>query len=128
MAFGVYLAYDVKRDRFVMDFQAADDAAAKEEFSSWYRTTTRLSRWEHRKLLRYNLWRIGEADSRNGPERKLPKPLLLMWDEEVRLSWSWFWMSDPPCNEEEDEWSRREFERLDALDAARLARRGNQAA
>lgn len=128
MKYGCYVGYDTKRDRFVMDFQAASDDVAKREFCNWYRAMVRPSRWEHRKLMRYSLCKLGYAEARVGPREYLPKPLVLMWDEEVRMSHSWFWMADPPANASEDAELEAEFDRLDGLDAARLARRGNQAA
>lgn len=130
MRYGVYCVYDMKRDRFVNEVQCASDDVAMREFESWYRTMVRPSRWETRKLGRYFLVKIAYADSRsrNGPEEKLPKPVVLMLDDDVRMSWSWFWMADPPANEAEDAELLADFERMDAVDAARLARRGNQAA
>lgn len=124
MRFGLYVNYDSKRDRFVQMFEAASDDAAKNEFCFWYRAVVRPSRWEKRKLLRYALFL--QAYVENRVTTWLDKPVFLMWDEDVRMSHSWFWMADPPANAVEDEALEAEFDRLNALDAARLARRDNQ--
>lgn len=126
MSFGVYVAYDSKRDRFELQFHAASDDAAKREFCSWFREFIRPSRWEKRKVGRFTLWKLGTAENMNGEVVKLPKPVILMFDDEVRMDWQWFWMSDPPACEADDEWLKAEFARLDGIDAERLARRGNQ--
>lgn len=121
-----FSAYDGNRDRIVMDFRAFSDELAREEFSAWYRGIVRSDRWERRILGRYVLFRFARVV--DGAEVKLPKPVVVMVDDDVRLSWSRFLLADPPEDDAAYEWLEREFERLDALDRERLARRGNQAA
>lgn len=123
--FGVYVAYDEKRDRFVLDFHAVSDEEAKREFVSWYRIMTRPSRWETRKLYRYHLFKLGTA-YRKDAEFLFKRPVHLMSDADVTLSWDVFVMSDPPATPEEAIACRAEFERVKALDDARIARKGNQ--
>lgn len=124
---GVYVGYDSKRDRYVLDFQAASDEAAKVEFGNWYRGLVTPSKWEHRVLLRYALFRIGSTDAQ-GAEVLLAKPVCILWDEDVRLSYMAMFHFDPPSTDAEMAELDAEFARLDALDAARIARRGNEAA
>lgn len=126
MSVGVYVAYDSKRDRFELQFRASSDEAAKREFCSFFREFIRPSRWEKRKLGRFSLFKLGHQEGPNDPVVKLPKPVCLMLDEDVRMDWQWFWMAEPPASEEDDKWLAAEYARLDALDAERIARRGNQ--
>lgn len=123
---GVYVVYDGNRDRFVLDFRAFSEEKAREEFCVFYRNIVRSDRWEGRTLGRYVLVQLGTVV--DGCEVKFPRQRFLMWDDEVRLSWERFLLADPPEDDAALDWLEREFERLDALDAARLARRGNQAA
>lgn len=69
-----------------------------------------------------------QADVVDGRPVFYERPVRLMDDDEVRLSYGYFRMCDPPNDEKEDAELEAEFDRLDGLDAARLARRGNQAA
>lgn len=121
-----YVVYDKKRKRHALEFDAFGDDVAKREFSSWYNIVVRPSRWEARKLGRYFLFRV--ADFEDGKPVFYERPLRLMDDDEVRLSYQYFRACDPPNDEADDREVEAEFDRLDALDAARLARRGNQAA
>lgn len=131
-----YVVYDFRRKRIAAHFAvyAADwksaDELAKREFSQWYRMIVRVSRWEHRKFFRYFLQREGvRAGGRNGEIELFPvKDSDVMEDIEVRMSYTWFRMADPPNNEAEEAELEAEFDRLDGLDAARLARIANQRA
>lgn len=119
--FGVY---DYNRDRFSYEFRCPSDEKGRDEFSYWYNVIVNPGRWEKRKLMRYFLVRFGSIV--DGAEVPLDRPLVLMHDVEVRLSYKYFWHCDPPGNDAEQDEIDREFARLDALDQARLARHGNR--
>lgn len=121
-----YVVYDLNRRRAALEFRAFSDAKACEEFASWYNRIVRPSRWATRKFGRYFLFR--EAVIVDGRSEFLEKPVRLMDDDEVRLSFDYFRMCDPPNGDEEEAQLERDFEALDVVDRERLARRGNQAA
>lgn len=121
-----YVIVDYNRKRYALEFDAFSDEQAKREFGSWYNLLIRPSRWETRKLGRYYLYRQSRQEASG--RVFLDKPVIVMEDEEVRLSYDYFRMCDPPATDEEQAELDRDFERLDAADRARLARRGNQAA
>lgn len=121
-----YVIYDYKRDRDVMEFDAFSDEVAKREFSGFYNERIGTARWEARKFGRYFLFK--HAKYVDGVRKWLGEPVMVMVDDEVRLSRQRWFMADPPSTPEEWEEDQREYDRLNGLDAARLARRGNQAA
>lgn len=121
-----YIVFDANRRRVSLEFDAFSDEKAREEFSSWYNRIVRPSRWEARKFGRYWLYRECRVVGRD--RQYLEKPVRLMCDDEVRLSYWMFRMSEPPNDDAEQAELDAEFERLDKLDRERLARRGNQAA
>lgn len=121
-----YVIWDHKRKRSAREFYAFTDDHARREFSAFYNEAVRPSRWEARSFGRYYLFRDGVR--RDGVLQCYERPYRLMDDDAVRLSYDHFRNCDPPANEAEEVELELEFDRLDGLDSARLARRGNQAA
>ena len=118
---GLYMVYDFKRDLELQRYEGVSPEVAKREFALFYREAVRD--WERRKFGRYYLFRIGAIV--DGLPVMAEKPSLVMEDDEVRLTFHKLFMGDPPNGEAEFAALEREFERLDALDAARLARKAN---
>lgn len=118
---GVYMVYDFKRDLELQRYEGVSPEVAMREFSLFYREAVRD--WERRKFGRYYLFKIGVV--LDGLPVLAEKPSLVMEDDEVRLTFHKLFMGDPPNGEAEYAALEREFERLDALDAARLARKAN---
>lgn len=121
-----YVVWDDYRKRYAYEFRAFSHEKAKEEFSVWYNRIVRPSRWATRKFGRYFLVWLSNVVDRM--DEFLEEPVFLMDDDEVRLSYWMFRMSDPPATDAEQEELDRDFEVLDAADRERLARRRNQAA
>lgn len=121
-----YFVWDTKRNRECFEFDAFSDEVAKREFSAFYNERIGTARWEARKFGRYVLFRGARYVDRR--RVLIEDPLLVMEDDEVRLSAHRWFHEDPPATDEEFEADQREFDRLNALDEARLARRRNQAA
>lgn len=121
--FGRFVTYDAKRHVFIQEFEAPDDASARSEFSYFYRAKIGGAHWEHRKFGRFLLLQVGELV--DGEPSSFPKPRVVMVDDEVRLDFDRFFLADPPPDaaSEAEVWA--EFNRLDALDAARLSRKAN---
>lgn len=121
-----YVVWDDNRKRYALEFRAFSDEKAVMEFCSWYNRLVRPSRWSERKFGRYFL--LWQSRIVRGMPEFLEKPVILMEDDEVRLSYELFRLSDPPATDAEQEALDRDFEALDAVDRERLARRGNRAA
>lgn len=117
----VYGIYDFDRDRFPVEFEALSRGKALEEFSTFYNSM--VPDWEHRTLGRYFLVRL--AVMRAGVFERVED--VVATDEEVRLSYIAFREADPPHDAASEAALDREYRRLTSLDAARLARRANQA-
>ena len=92
-----YVVWDDNRKRYALEFRAFSDEKAKEEFSSWYNRIVRPSRWATRKFGRYYLLKLCRVV--RGVEEFLAEPPILMEDDEVRLSYWLFRLSDPPCDD-----------------------------
>lgn len=121
-----YFVWDTKRNRECFEFDAFGDEVAKREFSGFYNERIGTARWETRKFGRYILFRVARYEG--GRRVLIDDPPVVMEDDEVRLSADRWFLADPPSTDAEFEEDQREFDRLDGLDAARLARRGNRAA
>lgn len=118
-----FVVFDVRRCRNAEEMLVASADDAKREFASWYQTLVKPDRWEGRKLGRYFLLSM-ETDAEG---RLLPvSRRFVACDEDVRLSYEYVRMTNPPHDDvserELDEW----FDRVDGADAARLAARGNR--
>lgn len=118
---GLYMVYDFKRDLELQRYEGVSPEVAKREFGMFYREAVRD--WERRKFGRYYLFQIGRVV--DGLPVMAEKPLLVMEDDEVRLTFNKLLLNDPPNGEAEYAELEREFDRLDAIDAARLARKAN---
>lgn len=121
--FARFVAYDGERDLFVHEFEAPDDASARAEFGHFYRQKVRGDRWETRTFGRYFLYHVGFLT--DGVPSSLEAPRLVMLDDEVRLDHRRFLFADPPHDEAAFQAAEAEFDRLDSLDAERLARKAN---
>lgn len=117
-----FYVLDVRRDRDCHWIEAASEDLAREEFSSWYNRVVRPDRWEKRKLGRY--WLMAERRDASGELLDF-KACFICNDEDVRLDADYFRMCDPPFDEANTLECEAEFSRLDGLDVARLAARGN---
>jgi len=120
---GRYVTYDLKRDVFIQEFEAFDDASACAEFSYFFRHRIGSDGWEHRSFGRYFLMHVGSL--LDGELSSFPQPRVVMLDDEVRLDFETYWLADPPCDEASERSCEAEFDRLNRLDAERLERKAN---
>lgn len=112
-----YVVLDSRTGMERLEMECLSDEVAIREFCVWYNILVRYDRWEHRRLGRYVLCEeLPELGSDGLPEWRAVFP-----DENVRLSWDYARMCDPPYDEAS--WDRlvSELERLDAIDVERLA-------
>jgi hypothetical protein len=121
--FGRFVTYDAKRHVFIQEFEAPDDESARSEFSYFYRAKVGGDGWEHRKFGRFVLLQVGLLV--DGVASSFDKPRVVMLDDEVRLDFYRFLLADPPQDDDGFVQAQAEFDRLDALDLARLARKSN---
>lgn len=119
----VYAIYDYEKDRFLREFHALHDDAAREEFELFYRVQVPPKKWRKRKLGRYVLLRCGDAVGWD--QKWYPKPVFLMDDGQVRASFQQWVMADPPRNDAEFAALSDLFAKVDAEDLAFIAKRGN---
>ncbi|AXH77936.1 MAG: hypothetical protein [Microviridae sp.] len=117
----LYEVYDIERDLVRHEFECLDDDSARKEFSAWFNMQMRgdVFDWETRPLAECFLVHVADV-SADGGIRFLSPSRPMMADWEVRLSFIAFRMNDPPTTESEAEACLAEFNRLDALDVARL--------
>lgn len=117
----IYAIYDFKRDLMMDDMLFSDEQSARDEFSARYNALTK--NWLKRAIDRYVLVRLGQRV--DGVEHPCEKPVLLMWDVEVKLDYERFFAADPPFDEASEAAIEAEYDRLCSVDAERLARRRN---
>lgn len=118
----VYEVYDIERDLVLHVIECLDEDSARSEFSAWFNMQMRADvfDWETRPLAEVFLVYVGDW-SADDEFRVLSPSKPIMADFQVRLSFTAFRMNDPPTTEEEAAACVAEFERLDALDQARLS-------
>lgn len=115
-----YVVFDLEQDRNAAEFERYEDAHAIEEFEMFYCERIGSKNWETRTFHRYFL--VKTALVVGCEYRRLPEPVGIMEDWQVRIGYRRFRMADPPIDDEAEKALEAEFDRIDALDVARIER------